>query len=323
MPRGFRTLFSELFGADPNTSTSSSNAELASTSEAIQEGIREAIPYTIPDDAVEPSLIQDTGAGDLLTTFVDLQEQDSGSDSSSSVRTSEEEVRAGARSFSNEEKFALEAPKKKPTQLRALDAEKVIAHYLTKHPQARPGDKERRLIASRLKEKHTVEELIEAIDGNHATEYNREKGYNSLELIMRNASKVQQYREAWRIHNSKPGNKPRKSQAELEAMHAAELEKEERERQERFRRIEKEREQEAIDRKKREEDQIRFAAIAEKNKEAEDLKAFQKRFGVRSTPDPVLSLVPSVKSPRTPEEIAKEEADFEAWSAQAADEAAF
>jgi hypothetical protein len=80
----------------------------------------------------------------------------------------------------------------------AIDA--VISHYQSYHPRARPGAKERKKIRDRLKERHSVEDLCKAIDGCHRSPHHcgqNERGtkYQSLELIMRDASHIQQFLE--------------------------------------------------------------------------------------------------------------------------------
>ena len=79
-----------------------------------------------------------------------------------------------------------------------VDVEQVITVYRTYHPRSCPGDKERRLIASRLSEGSTAEDLKKAIDGCHVSPYHcgqntDNRKYQTLELIMRDASKVTQF----------------------------------------------------------------------------------------------------------------------------------
>ena len=71
----------------------------------------------------------------------------------------------------------------------------VVEAYRLHHPRARPGDKERELIASRLSEGYSIDDLREAIEGCHASPYHcginsNGKRYQSLELIMRSSEKV-------------------------------------------------------------------------------------------------------------------------------------
>jgi hypothetical protein len=80
------------------------------------------------------------------------------------------------------------------------DIDAVISHYQTHHPQARPGDKERKKIADRLQESWTVQDLRQAIDGchrspHHCGENERRTVYQSLELIVRDSKHVQQFME--------------------------------------------------------------------------------------------------------------------------------
>jgi len=83
---------------------------------------------------------------------------------------------------------------------RSKEIDAVIAHYRNLHPLARPGEKERRLISARLKDGFTVEDLIQAINGCHASpfhrgENDRNRPYQSLELIVRDAKHVQDFIE--------------------------------------------------------------------------------------------------------------------------------
>jgi hypothetical protein len=83
---------------------------------------------------------------------------------------------------------------------RSKEIDAVIAQYRSLHPLARPGEKERRLISARLKDGFTVEDLIQAINGCHASpfhrgENDRNRPYQSLELIVRDAKHVQDFIE--------------------------------------------------------------------------------------------------------------------------------
>jgi hypothetical protein len=82
--------------------------------------------------------------------------------------------------------------------------QQVMDHYKKYHPRAFPKVlstlKEAKKIQARLKEGFSVEDLIEAIDGCHRSEYHQgqndqNKKYDSLELIVRDGSKVQQFIE--------------------------------------------------------------------------------------------------------------------------------
>lgn len=75
----------------------------------------------------------------------------------------------------------------------------VFAHYRTYHarafPTPVPASKEWKLIAARLREGFSVDDLKAAIDGNHASPFHNGendggKKYNALELIVRDGSKV-------------------------------------------------------------------------------------------------------------------------------------
>ncbi len=96
------------------------------------------------------------------------------------------------------------APTPKKTRSRSRTATRdiglVLAHYQTFHPRAKPGDKERRLVADRLKEGYTVADLQAAIDGNHRSPYHcgdndRRRKYHDLGLILRNSDKVRDFME--------------------------------------------------------------------------------------------------------------------------------
>jgi hypothetical protein len=76
----------------------------------------------------------------------------------------------------------------------------VLEHYRGHHPRSRPGDKERRLVLARLKEGYSLADLCQAIDGCHRSPHHcgqNDQGtkYQSLDLIVRDASHVQQFME--------------------------------------------------------------------------------------------------------------------------------
>ena len=82
----------------------------------------------------------------------------------------------------------------------------VYAAWRRHHPTARAelaaGSKTRARVLARLKEGHTVEDLIEAIEGQHLLPHNR--GQNStgakfldLDLAVRDDAHVRRYREAY------------------------------------------------------------------------------------------------------------------------------
>ena len=80
----------------------------------------------------------------------------------------------------------------------------MFAHYRTHHPKSFPNptcrSKEWRLIQARLGEGFSLDDLKAAIDGNHRSpfhcgENDRGKEYHSLELIVRDGSKVTQFME--------------------------------------------------------------------------------------------------------------------------------
>jgi hypothetical protein len=81
---------------------------------------------------------------------------------------------------------------------------RVISHYKTYHPRAipkpTPTGREWKLIEDRLREDYSVENLIAAIDGNHRSPFHcgeneHQRKYQTIELIMRDASHVQTFME--------------------------------------------------------------------------------------------------------------------------------
>jgi len=96
----------------------------------------------------------------------------------------------------------------------------VVEHYQSHHPRAQPGDKERALIRARLKDGFSVEDLQAAIDGCHNSPFHGGENtdgrkYQSLALIMRDASHVTQFME-------QPVDEPVMSEKERRGRRAAE-----------------------------------------------------------------------------------------------------
>lgn len=103
----------------------------------------------------------------------------------------------------------------------AGDVSRVIEHYRSLHPRARPGDAERKKIRARLKEGYSPEDLCRAIDGQHATPHNqghndRGQTYLSLELAMRDSSHVARYIEATNGPRRIPSAKERQRLEEVQ-----------------------------------------------------------------------------------------------------------
>lgn len=74
----------------------------------------------------------------------------------------------------------------------------VLGHYRNHHPRFRGAEKERRLVAARLKDGWTPEDLCAAIDGNHRSPFHRgenDRGqkYHALGLILRDGAHVQEF----------------------------------------------------------------------------------------------------------------------------------
>jgi len=104
----------------------------------------------------------------------------------------------------SKEKRKEENIKEKNTAASAALILSVFDHYRTYHPRAHPkpnsNSKEWRAIAARLKEGYTAAGLKQAIDGCHKSpfhqgENDRGKKYDTLELIMRDSSKVNNFIE--------------------------------------------------------------------------------------------------------------------------------
>jgi len=80
------------------------------------------------------------------------------------------------------------------------DPSEVLDFYLTFHPRARPGHKERQLILDRLKDGYSVSDLCVAIEGNHISPWHcgenpRGTKYHKLSLIMRDSEQVSSFME--------------------------------------------------------------------------------------------------------------------------------
>lgn len=89
-------------------------------------------------------------------------------------------------------------------QVGASDVHRVYVHYRSYHPRSHPrpktNSKEWRAIAARLKEGYSVADICRAIDGCHKSSWHQGyndagKRYDSLELICRDASKINSFIE--------------------------------------------------------------------------------------------------------------------------------
>lgn len=79
-------------------------------------------------------------------------------------------------------------------------AKQVFDYYRQHHPRAKPGAKERRLLRDRIAEGYTADDICQAIDGchlspHHCGQNDRGTKYQTLELILRDSSKVTQFLE--------------------------------------------------------------------------------------------------------------------------------
>ena len=76
----------------------------------------------------------------------------------------------------------------------------VFEHYRSLHPTSRPGDKESAKVRARIAEGYSAADLCKAIDGCHASPFHcgenaNGRKYQSLELIVRDSSHVNQFME--------------------------------------------------------------------------------------------------------------------------------
>lgn len=80
------------------------------------------------------------------------------------------------------------------------DGMTVWEAYQRHHPRSVLTDKRRRLIRDRLAEGYTPERLVAAIDGNHLDPFSngandRKQAYHDLELILRDAARIERFEE--------------------------------------------------------------------------------------------------------------------------------
>lgn len=86
-------------------------------------------------------------------------------------------------------------PVAQPSRTSRSDVQAVVDHYRLAHPQARPGVKERALIAARLREGYSVEDLQRSLDGFHRSPWHTGenpggKVYLSIKTLLRDSSQV-------------------------------------------------------------------------------------------------------------------------------------
>lgn len=85
-----------------------------------------------------------------------------------------------------------EAPPERRGERLSEDERKVVEHYRAVHPKRFRGGtppKVLRLLRAALKS-YPADELCRAIDGNAASQFHRENGHLGLDLILRDASKI-------------------------------------------------------------------------------------------------------------------------------------
>jgi hypothetical protein len=88
------------------------------------------------------------------------------------------------------------------------DERAVLDHYRAVHPRRRPGDKETAAVRRALGWGYTVPELCEAIDGNAADEWHRERGKHELEYVLRNNGKIDDFRARVEVSRGVPAIDP-------------------------------------------------------------------------------------------------------------------
>jgi hypothetical protein len=73
-------------------------------------------------------------------------------------------------------------------------ADKVLAHYATKHPDYKPDDAGHTLVIKHLRN-YSVEDLCRAIDGAHESEWHRENGALGLGVILGTSEQITKFVE--------------------------------------------------------------------------------------------------------------------------------
>lgn len=86
--------------------------------------------------------------------------------------------------------------------VRQSDGLRVWEAYAAHHPRAVLTPKRRSLIRQRIAEGYTPDRLVAAIHGNHVDAFangdnDRRTSYHDLELILRDAARIERYEETW------------------------------------------------------------------------------------------------------------------------------
>ncbi len=196
-PRG--TLLRD--GSQPHTS-----ASLARKTRLPEELFAEAIPRLIDAEVGWMEVVSDTGV--TTTLPADSQCATSGVVPPYAPNRPEQTSTEGKRT----EKEGSNKPCPAAPN-GTVDIHAVFNHYKTHHPRAhrKPNSKSKewKAIKARLADGYTVDDLKAAIDGCHRSPFHQgdnEKGikYDSLELIMRDSSKVTQFMEVPKGGRNKP-----------------------------------------------------------------------------------------------------------------------
>ncbi len=123
------------------------------------------------------------------------------------IRTSDpdQDLRSGPPHLSTRETLATDQLVLEPVEASSREratagVDQVVAHFIALHPRARPGRKERKLVADRMREGYSPADLCRAIDGNHRSpfhngENDRGQAYHELELILRDSGHVAKFIE--------------------------------------------------------------------------------------------------------------------------------
>lgn len=106
--------------------------------------------------------------------------------------------------------------------LNTCEVREIFEYWREKsnHPKAKLDDKRKRAIERTLKN-YSVAEIKQAIDGCLLSEYNRENGFDDIELICRNSSKTDRYIAIFKkpeLGNNKKNTQKNKQDAFMSSM---------------------------------------------------------------------------------------------------------
>jgi len=119
---------------------------------------------------------------------------------------------------------AVEPPEKGPArETLTAKIDEVVAHYKVYHPRSKPSDKVRKKVGARLKENWTVADIKRAIDGCHKSGFHcgdnkHGRKYQTLDLIVRDSDKVQQFIEIYEDESKSSAGAGRKGKKNVDAV---------------------------------------------------------------------------------------------------------